>query len=113
MTESKSNTTDDFDLEALRMTQDFNETLGVRRMLVHVPVRKPNKMDYIRVHDGEDYRMDIGIVELKEERETYLVTPDMMPEPGLHELVAPARLVTYITRQGVVVLWPLKLGRDG
>ena len=115
MTKKKTETsvTDDFDLDNLRLKQDFNETLGVQKMLVHVPVRKPNKMNYIRVLPGEEYRMDIGIVEMKEERETYLVTPDMMSEPGLYELVAPARLVTYITRQGVVALWPLKLERDG
>ena len=57
--------------------------------------------------------MDIGIVELKDDQETYLVTPDMMQEPGIYELVMHARLVTYINRQGVVALWPLKLGRDG
>ena len=57
--------------------------------------------------------MDVGIVEMKEERETFLVTPAMMSEPGIYELVVPARLVTYINRQGVVALWPLKLEKDG
>ena len=112
-TTRKTDVTIDFDLDSLRLKQDFSETLGIQRVLSHVPVRKPNKTNFIRVHPGEDYRMDIGIVEMKEERETYLVTPAMMPEPGIYELVVPARLVTYITRQGVLALWPLKLEKDG
>jgi len=109
----KNDITADFNLDSLRLRQDFNETLGVQRVLSHVPVRKPNKTNFIRVRPGEDYRMDVGIVEMKEERETFLVTPAMMSEPGIYELVVPARLVTYITRQGVVALWPLKLEKDG
>ncbi len=112
-TTKKTDVTSDFDLDSLRLKQDFSETLGIQRFMSHVPVRKPNKTNFIRVHPSKDYRMDIGIVEMKEERETYLVTPAMMSEPGIYELVVPARLVTYITRQGVLALWPLKLGKDG
>ena len=110
---NKTDVTADFDLDSLRLKQDFSESLGIQRVLSLVPVRKPNKTNFIRVHPGEDYRMDVGIVEMKEERETFLVTPDMMSEPGIYELVVPARLVTYITRQGVLALWPLKLEKDG
>ena len=112
-TTKKTDVTTDFDLDSLRLKQDFSETLGIQRVLSHVPVRKPNKTNFIRVRPGEDYRMDVGIVEMKEERETFLVTPAMMSEPGIYELVVPARLVTYITRQGVLALWPLKLEKDG
>ena len=113
MTDLKTNTTEDFDLDSLRLKQDFNETLGVQKMLTHVPVRKPNRTNFIRVRCGEDYRLDVGIVELKETQETFLVMPTMMQEPGVYELVHPARIVTYINRQGVIALWPLKLERDG
>ena len=109
----KTDVTADFDLESLRLKQDFSETLGIQKVLTHVPVRKPNKSNFIRVHPSEEYRVEIGIVELKTEREIYLVTPAMMSEPGIYELVVPARLVTYITRQGVLALWPLKLEKDG
>jgi len=112
-TTKKTDVTTDFDLDSLRLKQDFSETLGIQRILSHVPVRKPNKTNFIRVHSGEDYRMDVGIVEMKEERETFLVTPAMMSEPGIYDLVVPARLVTYVTRQGVLALWPLKLEKDG
>ncbi len=113
MTNLKTNTLGDFDLNALRLKQDFNETLGVQKMLTHVPVRKPNKTNFIRVHPGEDYKLDVGIVELKDTQETFLVMPGIMQEPGVYELVQPARIVTYINRQAIVALWPLKLERDG
>ena len=108
-----TNTLSDFDLDALRLKQDFNESLGVRKMLTHVPVRKPSKTNFIRVHPSEEYKLDVGIVELKESQETFLIMPAMMQEPGVYELVQPARIVTYINRQSVVALWPLKLERDG
>ena len=50
----KTDVTTDFDLDSLRLKQDFSETLGVQRVLSHVPVRKPNKTNFIRVHPGED-----------------------------------------------------------
>jgi hypothetical protein len=109
----KTDLTTDFDLDSLRLKQDFNETLGVQKMLTHVPVRKPNKADFFRVRPDEEYRMEVGIVEMKDTRETFLVTPAMMSQPGVHELVVPARLVTCVTRQNVLFLWPLKLGKDG
>ncbi len=113
MTDTDTNTIDDFNLDALRLKQDFNEALGVQKILTHVPVRKPIKTSFIRVHPGEDYKLDVGIIELKETQETFLIMPAMMQEPGVYELVQPARLVTYINRQNIVSLWPLKLERDG
>jgi hypothetical protein len=53
-----------------------------------------------------------AIIELKEDRETYLVTPDIARQiPG--EFGA-ASLYTTINRQGVLHFWPVKLpGPDG
>ena len=49
---------DQFDLTKLRLDQSFAETAGVKKLLTTVPVRKPNRQDFIRVHEGENYRMD-------------------------------------------------------
>ena len=78
-----------------------------------MPVRKPNRQDFVRVHPDPAYRLTpAAIIELKEDREVYLVTPDMASElPG--EFAA-ATLFTTINRQGVLHLWPVKLpGADG
>ena len=103
---------DPFDLNKLRLSQDFGATLGVKKALLTVPVRKPGRQDFFRVHPGEDWRLETVILELKEERETYLVDPSLWGQlPG--ELI-PKVLYTVINRQGVLMLWPIRLpGEDG
>ena len=39
-----------FDLEALRVSQDFVKDSGVKKLLTTVPVRKPNRQDFVREH---------------------------------------------------------------
>ena len=51
---------------------------GVKKLLTTVPVRKPNRQDFVRVHPDAAYRLTpAAIIELKEDREVYLVTPRM------------------------------------
>ena len=102
-----------FDPAALRLDQSFAETAGVKKLLTTVPVRKPNRQDFVRVHPGADYRLTpAATIQLKEDRETYLVTPAMASElPGEFAAVT---LFTTMNRQGVLQLWPVKLpGADG
>ena len=98
---------DPFDPEALRLDQSFVESSGVKKLLTTVPVRKPNNQDFVRVHEGEAYRLTSAIIELKDDREVYLVLPLVAHQlPGE---VSPVTLYTGINRQGVVFLWPVKL----
>jgi hypothetical protein len=99
---------DDFpDLSTLRLDQSFAETGGVKKLLTTVPVRKPNPQDWCRVHPALEYRETLALIELKDDREWYLLPPHIARElPG--EIV-PVVLYTAINRQGVVFLWPVKL----
>ena len=102
-----------FDPAALRLDQSFAGTVGVKKHTTTVPVGKPKRQDFSRVHPEPEYRLGpVGIIELKEDREVYLVMPNMA-----HELageITPATLFTTINRQGVLHLWPVKLpGPDG
>jgi hypothetical protein len=100
------------DLEGLRLTQDYASKLGVKKMLTTVPVRKPNGQEFVRVHPGEDYRLQTAVLVLKEDRETYLVDPAL--RPALAGEIVPVEIVTTINRQGVLAVWPIKLpGEDG
>lgn len=101
-----------FDPSHLRLSQNFSETVGVKKALLSIPVRKPNKQEFVRVHPNPDYRLETAVLELKEERETYLVDPGLWAElPG--ELT-PKVLFTTINRQGVLTLWPVRMpGEDG
>ena len=48
----------DFDLDAIRLPQDFGASSGVKKLLTTVPVRKPNKSLFIRTH--AEFRMDVS-----------------------------------------------------
>lgn len=101
-----------FDPSKLRLSQNFAETVGVKKALITVPVRKPGKQDFVRVHPSDDYRLETAVLELKEERETYLVAPELWTE--LPSELTPKALFTTINRQGVLTLWPVRLpGEDG
>jgi hypothetical protein len=107
-TVSTSEPSEEFDLESLRLSQNFTETAGVKNLLITVPVRKPSPQDFVRVHPSVDYRADFAIIELKEEREEYIVRGhDLIGE--LAGEITPKTLFTAINRQGVVFLWPVRL----
>ena len=52
---SKIGTDSDFiNLEKLRLSQNYQELIGVRKALLTVPVRKPGRQEFFRVHPAED-----------------------------------------------------------
>ncbi len=103
-----------FDPSRLRLSQDFSAAVGVRKALLTVPVRKPSKEWFIQTHPSADYRIQTAVLELKEDRETYLVDPSLWPELSTESTFGPRAIFTAITRQGVVFLWPVRLpGPDG
>ncbi len=100
-------TADLFDPARLRLSQNFTELAGVKKLITTVPVQKPNRQAFVRVHPDPEHRLDTLVLELKEERETFLVDPALASElPG--ELAA-TTLFTAITRQNVLFLWPVRL----
>jgi hypothetical protein len=97
-----------FNPAALRLSQSFADTVGVKKLVTTVPVRKPNRHDFVRVHPDPAYRLSpTAIIELKEDRETYLLSPAIAQQlPGEFNVVT---LYTAINRQGVLQLWPVRL----
>ena len=81
----------------------------MRKALLSVPVRKPDKSWFVRVHPDEAYRIATCVIELKEDREMYLVARSLWPELATEATFRPKLLVTAINRQGVVFIWPLNL----
>jgi len=101
-----------FDLTNIRLSQDFQSAIGVKKRITTIPVRKPTRQEFVRVHPDPAYHLETAVVELKAERETYVVAPDLWPEVS-GELI-PKRLMLAITRQNVLILWPIRLpGEDG
>ena len=105
---------DPFNPDSLRLSGDFAAAAGVKKVLLTIPVRKPDKSWFVRTHPDEGYRLQTGVIELKEERETYLVAKPLWPELAAEPMFSPRALFTAMNRQGVLFLWPCRLpGPDG
>jgi hypothetical protein len=103
-----------FDPASLRIRGDLSNAMGVRKVLTSVPVRKPDRSSFVRVHPDDAYALETAVIELKEERETYLVAPALWPALAGEATFATRVRFTAITRQATVFLWPCRLpGPDG
>jgi hypothetical protein len=101
-----------FDPASLRLPPDFNSGLGVRKALLSVPVRKPDKSWFVRVRAEESFRIQTCVIELKEDRETYLVARPLWPELATEATFRTKLLATSVSRQGVLFLWEVNLPRS-
>ena len=100
-----------FDPDSLRITGDVN-TVGAEKLLVRLPVRKPTRQEFFRVHVNIEYRLPCAILEINAEREFYLVTPEALP--ALAEDVRHVELRLCLNRQGAPFMWPVPMpGPDG
>ena len=101
-----------FDPQKLRLSQNYGASAGVKKLTTTIPVRKPGKQDYVRVHPDPAYRIETAVLEIKEEQETFLVAQELWDE--LPRELTPKVLFTTINRQQVTSLWPIRLpGDDG
>jgi hypothetical protein len=98
-----------FEPENLRLDVSFSGgSVGVKKLLTTIPVRKPNPEDFSRVHADPAYRLTpAAAIELKSERELYLVAPHLVPE--LASECKLYTLYTAMTRQKVLFIWPVRL----
>jgi hypothetical protein len=100
---------DPFDPEALRVNALAD--VDVEKILTAVPVRRPGRNEFFRVHPDPKFVTDTLVLEREDgmNRETYLVLPEF------RDLVAqelrPVRLFVAINKRGTVFLWPAKLPR--
>src|SRR5262245_45190170 len=103
---------DPFDPETLRLPPDYAIALGAKKALVEVPVRRPAKEWWFRIHPT--YQLDTTLIELKETRELYLLNPALREYVASESTLTLQRLSLAITRQGTVFFLPVKLpGPDG
>ena len=96
---------DPFDPASLRLDQSFVESAEVKKLLTTIPVCKPHKQAWFRVHPDAAYRETLAMIVLKDEREYYLLPPPIARSlPGEFDMV---HLYTAIDRQGNLFLWPV------
>ncbi|MGO9119711.1 MAG: hypothetical protein ACLQPD_19125 [Desulfomonilaceae bacterium] len=105
-----TSSTDNFDLEAYRMTQDYESLINVKRIITTVPVKKPERQWFVRVHP--EWKLETAVLEDKDDRTTYLIVPSLWAD--LDQEITRKVLFPAITTHRVIFLWPIKLpGEDG
>ena len=100
------------DISSLRLPANYGAALGVKKLLTNVLVGRPKKSNFFRTHTSDEMTFPAMLLEQKETRESYLVTPDVAQE--ISELVRPVMLHAAIDRQNNVFLIPVTLpGESG
>jgi hypothetical protein len=102
---------DPFDPRRFRIPESELATLGFRKLLTTVRVRKmPDKSWWIRVHPSPDYRLPAAaFLYLASEDDLFLVDPDVVPHVAGDPNFCHRMLVTGVNTQGEVFLWHLRL----
>ena len=99
-------------IKSLRLPANYGATLGVKKLLTNVPVDRPQKTWFFRTHADDQMTFPAMLLEQKESREKYVVTPDIAQ--AISELVRPVMLYTAIDRQDNIFLIPVPLpGESG
>jgi hypothetical protein len=111
----ENSTTADFDPyapENLLLDMSKLEGVGVKKPLTTIPLKLPGKQAWFRTRPGEEWRGNFAIIDLKDDREQYVVPPRLLPE--LSTEVVYKTLQLAITRSGNLFLLPLRFpGPDG
>jgi hypothetical protein len=99
-----------FDPARIRINPEYLHNPVAKELLVSVPVRKPNRQEFFRVHQNPDYQIEpAGLLEF--ERDIYLVEPELAIRIGNPECRY-ATLHLCISRQKVVFLWGIPLPNE-
>src|SRR5262249_29715034 len=86
----------------------------VQKVLIHLPVRKPDKAWFVRTHPDPTYHMPVAMLDLKADREAYAVHPKLLPALAGETCISRQTVFLAINRQGEPFIWPVKMpGPDG
>lgn len=96
-----------FDPKRLRYSQRRSEGPTARKIVSAVQARKPNRQEFFRVHPSHSMRIETLVLDFKAEGMTYLVDPEI--EPAIPGECTAKMLYLAVTRQGAVLLWPVRL----
>jgi hypothetical protein len=98
------------DPKELRLAHDYVADLGAENAVLSIPVRRPDKAWFVRVHPDKALHLQTRVIELKEERETYMVKRSLWNSLIDKEAnFVPRAFFPAINRQGLFFLWPIRL----
>ena len=85
-------------LAQLRISQDFANKLGAKKVITTVPIRNPKRNEFVRVHPTMEPML---VYTLVDEQETFVATADIAG--GFPGDMVPKLLVPTISRQGTPI----------
>jgi hypothetical protein len=98
---------DPFDTERLRSAS--LENIGVEKITLTIPVRRPGRNEFFRVHPDPEMTVDWFVLERDDDidRQVYWVTEEF--RGGLLDELKPVRIFTCINKRGTMFLWHARL----
>jgi hypothetical protein len=99
-----------FNLEDLRLTQDFDQNPLEKEKKISILVRRPDHQVFVRFHPDDKYHFKTLVLEIKEKKEYYLISPEL--RPNLENELRAKLLALGITRQGSLFIWPISIGNS-
>jgi hypothetical protein len=102
---------DPFDAKALRLPPAFVQKAGIRKVISTIPVRKPHGQEWLRVHSGEGYSDEYGVIILKDDNEFYLLHPNLVA--AYENEMTRVRIFVCMSMNKNLFLWPAKLHGSG
>jgi hypothetical protein len=74
----------------------------------NIPVKKPGKKNFFRIHPDPSYRLyDIGVIE-EEGGDVYLVSADLQLPEDVMQFVSHVNLLTALSHHGKLFVWYFK-----
>jgi hypothetical protein len=108
---AQASSTDQWDLDSLRLKQNFDQLIGAEQILTTVSARRPQGQEWFRVHPDPSWRLETTILQMQDDREAFLVAPHLRSD--LWDEMSPIILYTAVSRHGTLFLWPVRLPKDG
>ena len=102
----KATTEELFDWDSIALSQNYQESSGVKKLISRIPVERPNPHEFVMVHPELSYKAPV--FEDRMDHETYVLMDRSLQEQLFSELVFKVFYV-YINQRGVLKLWPIRL----
>ena len=93
------------DFSKFRISANSSGLPVAQKILMHVPVGKPSKQRYVRVHSDNKYRLECATLKLEEDEKPFLISPNIAS--AVAQDIKLVTLQLSIDRQGNVFLWPV------
>jgi hypothetical protein len=94
------------DPSKLRVGQEYLVTGAVKKVILKIPVGKPDQQEFLRVRSEPEWRATYAFIRVKSDNEYYLVMPNVFPALAAAEYKF-STLYTVMTRGGALHLWPV------